>query len=387
MKNFLKTFILVTLAMVPFQGTTAFAQFFDQTFTQPQTFFQPQTFAQPQTYGFNSGNSFNQGIDPQRAYVQALINFYLSGGQISQQGNFGFNQGFQQPFFNNSFSGSQFSGGTPGFNYTPLSGDSSSNFNNFYSNNNRPDVETDFARDIQDDSAELRGEIDMNDFRDGIAFFVYGQDENKIEDVQDDYEEYDDVQDDEESDDFEVVRVDRGLNNREFYSEKVQRLEEDERYYFIICVEYKDENNDQRLECGDVEDFETERNGNSNSNGQEPDVETDNADNISDNSAELNGSVEMNDFDDGRVFFVWGEDENDIEDIGNESRYSEVNENGDNLQRALKQNRFNGNDDFELQIGDLDGNTDIYFRICVEYQNEDNDDTLECGNVESFETD
>lgn len=266
--------------------------------------------------------------------------------------------------------------------FGPSSSTGNSSF--YYSNNDRePDVDTESAKDIDEDSAELRGEVDMNDFNNGIVFFVYGQDEDKIEDVEDDYEEYRDVEDDEKDDDFEVVKVDSDLDDDEQYEEKVNNLEEDERYYYIICVEYDDEDNDETLECGDVEDFETDRDGTK----EKPDVETKSADDIEDDRAELRGEVDMNDFNDGRVFFAWGEDENDVKDVEDEDRFSDIDEKGDDLQVSSVKTGHDNSDNFEIDIFNLDDDTRHYFRICVEYDDEDNDSTLECGDVEDFETD
>jgi hypothetical protein len=264
------------------------------------------------------------------------------------------------------------------FGPTPSIGRNSSS-----NNDQEPDVDTKSAKDIQDDSAELRGDVDMNDFQNGIVFFVYGQDEDMIEDVEDDYEEYRDVKDDEDDDDFEVVRVDSDLDDDDRFEEDVNNLEEDERYYYIICVEYEDEDDDETLECGDVEDFETD----GDNNNEKPDAETKSASNIRDDRAELRGEVDMNDFDNGRVFFVWGEDEDDVEDVENEDRFSDITEQGDDLRVSSVKTDHDNSDNFELDVFSLDDDTRHYFRMCVQYEDEDDDETLECGDVEDFETD
>ncbi|MCI5051408.1 MAG: hypothetical protein MRY57_03805 [Candidatus Pacebacteria bacterium] len=359
MKKILKTLAVVLTVMV--MSSVATAQTTDTFFYNPNQF---NTFASPL-------NSF-QNDD---AFFQYILSLYYGG-------SFG-NQGFYNPgtyYYNTGYNSSA---GTPGFTYTQTSGSSSSSSssNSF----DRPDVETDSARDVEDDSAELRGEIDMNDARDGIVFFVYGQDEDMIEDVEDDYDEYEDVEDDEENDDFEVERVDSNFDGDDDFEEEVDGLEEDERYYFVLCVEYEDEDDDERLECGSVEDFETD--DDNNGNDEEPDVDTISAINIDDDSAELRGDVDMNDFNDGRVFFVWGEDEDMVEEVEDEDRFSDIDEDGDDLQRESVETNFDGNDAFDLEIFNLDDDTEHFFRICVEYEDEDDDDTLECGDVEEFETD
>ncbi len=39
------------------------------------------------------------------------------------------------------------------------------------------------------------------------------------------------------------------------------------------------------------------------------------------------------------------------------------------------------------RIVGLDDDTEYFFQICVEFEDDDDDETLECGGVEDFETD
>ena len=119
-----------------------------------------------------------------------------------------------------------------------------------------PDVETESARDIDDDSAELRGEVDMNDFNNGLVFFVYGEDEDQVEEIKDEYDEYRDI--DEDGDDLQKFIVDRDLDDDENYRRVVSGLDEDTDYYFQICVEYEDDDDDEVIICGGVEEFKTD---------------------------------------------------------------------------------------------------------------------------------
>ena len=333
------------------------------------------------------------GFFAQQASAQVVDDYYYVGQPY----------GSSLPYYGNQYSGVdnsalilqliqlieqlqaqlQLQGQNYNYNYQPY------NYGNPYtyfpvdvsSSNGRPDVTTRSARDVEDDQAELRGDVDMNDFRNGIVFFVYGQDEDMIEDVEDDYDTYEDVNDDEDDDDFEVKRVDSDLDDDESYEQRVTNLEEEEDYFFIICVEYEDEDNDERLECGDVEEFETD--GDSD---DKPDAETRSATDIQDDQAKLRGDVDMNDFDNGYVFFVYGENEGDIEDVENEDRYFDIDVNGDDIQKVVVDYELDGSSSYDRNVFSLDGNTDHYFRICVEYEDDDNDDRLECGDVENFET-
>lgn len=123
-------------------------------------------------------------------------------------------------------------------------------------NDDEPDVDTESAREIDDDSAELRGEVDMNDFRNGLVFFVYGEDEDEVEDVERE-DEYRDIR--ERGDDLQKFIVDSDLDRRDDYDRTINGLDDDTEYFFRICVEYEDEDDDETIECGRVEDFETDR--------------------------------------------------------------------------------------------------------------------------------
>lgn len=117
-----------------------------------------------------------------------------------------------------------------------------------------------------------------------------------------------------------------------------------------------------------------------------PDVTTDDADDVTESRAELRGEVDMQNAEDGIVFFVYGEDEDQVEDAADEDRYSDIDTDNEDLQKVKVASNFDDEDDFYAVVTGLADNTDHYFRICVEYEDEDNDDRLECGDVESFET-
>ena len=126
------------------------------------------------------------------------------------------------------------------------------------SDDDEPEVETDSADNIEHNEAELRGSVDMMDFEDGEVFFVYGTDEDAIEDVEDDFDSYDDV--DEDDDDLQKVRVDSSLDGDDDYEETVTGLDADTEYFFQICVGYEDEDDDEVIVCGGVDDFTTDEN-------------------------------------------------------------------------------------------------------------------------------
>ena len=49
------------------------------------------------------------------------------------------------------------------------------------------------------------------------------------------------------------------LYKRNDYEITITSLDDDTEHYFTICVEFEDEDDDEKIICGDVEDFETDR--------------------------------------------------------------------------------------------------------------------------------
>lgn len=134
-------------------------------------------------------------------------------------------------------------------------GDDDDDDDNDY-NDEEPDVETRSADDVSDNNARLRGSIDMNDFDDGEAFFVYGTDRNQVEDVEDDYDSYGDVDTDGER--LRKVMVDSSADGSRSYETRVSGLNDDTRYYFAMCVGYEDEDNDDTIICDSTLNFTTD---------------------------------------------------------------------------------------------------------------------------------
>lgn len=220
MKTLFTTFLLgiATLGLV-FPWNTALASYDPYYYSYP-TYQQPVTTYQPE----------------QAALLQQLLQL-IQQLQMQLQ-----NQGgtYYQPVYNG------------GYTFYPTNGYGDNSYRQ------KPEVETEDADDEDHDSAELNGTVDMRDFDNGIVFFVYGQDEDAIEDVEKDYDEYDEVKDNEDEPDFMVVRVDRDLDGKDDFSKDVDDLESNEEYFFVLCVEYDDEDGDETLECGSVEEFETD---------------------------------------------------------------------------------------------------------------------------------
>lgn len=223
-------------------------------------------------------------------------------------------------------------------------------------------VDTLYARDIEDDEATLYGEVDLDNAPYANVWFEYGEDSDL----------------DERSDKERV-------NDDERFSIDIDDLDEDERYYFRAIAEAP--NGDRTY--GQIKSFTADDDGDyyDDYNDDEPYAETGDSDDITRYSARLEGEVDMNDFDDGLVFFVWGEDEGQVEDVEYEDSYRDVEEDGDDLLKYKVSDNLDDDRSFWLEIFSLDDETEYYYRVCVEYEDEDGDDALTCGDVEYFETD
>jgi hypothetical protein len=125
----------------------------------------------------------------------------------------------------------------------------------------------------------------------------------------------------------------------------------------------------------------------SNSTNGEPDVSNDDVTSIDSDSARISGTVDMNDFENGTAFLVYGEDESRIEDVSDEDRYSSVSTYSYELRKVLLSSNLDSDRDFTTTISGLNDDTTYYYRFCVQFEDDDNDDRLICSDVEDFDTD
>lgn len=107
------------------------------------------------------------------------------------------------------------------------------------------DVDTLSARDIEDDEAELRGEIDFNGEKEARVWFEYGEDDDDLDER------------------TTKRRVTDFRGDELTFTETVDDLDEDERYYFRAVAE--DENGDRTY--GSIRSFTTDEDSSSSSGG------------------------------------------------------------------------------------------------------------------------
>ncbi len=226
-------------------------------------------------------------------------------------------------------------------------------------------VQTDGV-DSNDDSVELSGRVTFKRDGDARVWFEYGLTNTLSYSTQ-------------------SADIDNGdQNETTSFSMIVPDLDTNRSYYYRAVAEGED----GRYAEGSIRSFTYTGNSSSNSSNDDvPQVNVDSADNVDENSAELSGAVDMNDYENGLAFMVYGEDESSIDDVEDDNQYSDVDENGDDLQKVLLSSSLDDDRDFTVDVSSLNDNTEYFFRMCVEYDDEDNDETLVCSSVKSFETD
>jgi hypothetical protein len=120
---------------------------------------------------------------------------------------------------------------------------------------------------------------------------------------------------------------------------------------------------------------------------EKPKVTTGRVGELTTYSAVLNGTVAMNDFNNGIVFFVYGEDRVALQNLAKEyNRYSRIKTSGDLLQKVLMDSDLDGDATYTAPVTNLDFNTPHYYAIGVEYEDDDGIDWIVLGSIQSFTT-
>lgn len=280
------------------------------------------------------------------------------------------NNAYYSPYYNNF---SPFYGPTY-YNqntYNPNLYNQNQNYNWGWGNNNSQNIQskvfTIMADDIDEDSAVLGGVIDNPDAY-SYAWFEYGENQNYLNNT--------------------TTREMVGYsNNKNFeFSSRISDLDWNQKYYYRAVLQ-----SNGGINYGATLSFITNDdyyNNNSNEDYYEPEAITIDVYDITEESAVLEGEVYMNDFDNGTVFFIYGEDDNQVEDISDDyDTYNDIDEDGDNLQKIKVDNGLDGDDSYTFEISNLNEDTDYYYSMCVSYENEDGDDRIICGDTDQFTTD
>jgi hypothetical protein len=98
----------------------------------------------------------------------------------------------------------------------------------------------------------------------------------------------------------------------------------------------------------------------------------------------------MRSFRNAQAFFVYGTDEDQINQIEGEREMTDIRQNGDQLQRILVDSDVDSSDSFRAVVSDLRFSTAYVARLCVEFENQDERGRdrlyVECGDTRGFST-
>ncbi len=210
--------------------------------------------------------------------------------------------------------------------------------------NNNLDVITNTATNIDEDSATLRGSVTG----DGVAtWFEWSEGDNNL--------------------DEDTTHQTLGNTNGTNFSYNLTNLDNDTTYYFRAVA--RDE--DGVTDYGVIRSFQTcdsnDDCGDNNNGDDKPEVMTDSATNIQNNSATLNGELEdLGGDDEAEVWFEYGDDKDEVED-------------GDADDTSRED--MDDEDDFSDHISGLRNNTTYYFRAVAR-----NSEGTDYGSIRSFRT-
>lgn len=215
------------------------------------------------------------------------------------------------------------------------------------------------AQDIDDNRATFRASINFRKASYAYVWFEYGDDE----------------------DDFykttskKLVYKTSGRN----YTQVVRGLDSNSNYYYRAVAE--DANGDRSY--GKTVRVNTKKN----IVDEVPKTTTNKSLNVTSYGATLSGTVDMNDFRNGKVFFIYGEDKDKINEVAKKyETFSQIKEYGEDRQKMIVDNDLDRDASYTLNTGYLDFSTRYYYAIGVEYENVDDDDVLLMGRVQSFTT-
>ena len=243
-----------------------------------------------------------------------------------------------------------------------------------------PKVTTIAAQNIGATSATLRAQVDSYAKKGERVFVVYGYDESSVRNLVSKYKSFDSIPKF-TNDKVRVRSIDTSISVVEKYSTPVTALIDKITYFYTYCFEY-----DGGLTCGSVRSFKTVEANYRSDKFNRPTISLSPISKVEAYSAEVSGSYKMNDGENGTVFLVYGADKALINSVLKVESYSDVKENGGNLQKVRLAARAIGTGSFSYIMDDVDNDTQYHYRVCVEHDSDDAEGVV-CSSVRSFTTD
>jgi len=215
------------------------------------------------------------------------------------------------------------------------------------------------AQHVDEDRAVLRARIDLDEALYARVWFEYGDIEDGLEDRT-------------------RVTVVNDADVREVL-QPVRNLDDERTYYYRVVAE----DPTGARNYGRTYSFRTTRD----IDDEMPEVGIDRAMNVTRHEATIVGTVDMNDFNNGTVFLLYGEDEDDMLHVRDrEDEYDDIREYGDDLQKVRLDGDLDSFDRYEHTITGLDLDTRHYYAIGVSYEDDSDDDVLLLSRIRYFTT-
>jgi hypothetical protein len=248
-----------------------------------------------------------------------------------------------------------------------------------------PVVNTLDVRNIESGSALFRAELNMRDYKGGTVYLVYGYDQNQVKTLAKSNQVLD-RKTNNHDDRARVTVFDLNPRGEELYEKRINQLVSNADYYYQTCLEYTNLADKEVTICDGVKSFSTNPEVDLRGGFQAPNISVNRANSITDGGASVEVSLRMNDGVDGIPFLVYGLSERLIDEVEDRySSYSSVREFDDDLQKDRLAVRILGQSTYNVEFDDLEGDSEYFYRACVEYDGER--DGLVCSRTGSFETD
>ena len=168
-----------------------------------------------------------------------------------------------------------------------------------------PVIKSYSSRNIEDNSALLRTDVNMRDHKGGTVYVVYGYNKNQVETLakssqvlEKDFNNKDDR--------ARVMFIDLNPRGEESYEKKISQLVSNTDYYYQVCLQYTDLGSKSVKICDRVESFSTNPEVDLRNRFTAPYISANRAYSITDGESSVEVNLRMNDGVDGIPFIVYG---------------------------------------------------------------------------------
>jgi hypothetical protein len=218
---------------------------------------------------------------------------------------------------------------------------------------------TGWATSVDDDRAYMWASVWLREARFAKVWFEYGTKENDL------YKR------------TPATYLTQASNSS--YFTLVPKLRADTTYYFRVVAE----DPLGARSYGEIGSFTTRYDV----DNEIPFVDTYWPEDVGGHAATASALLDMNDYDDGVAFMVYGEDWDAVSTIATEfSTYKSIRESGDNLQKVLIDDELNGVIYTKQNLLYLDANTVHYVTFGVAHEDAEGNDVITIGAIQSFTT-